>query len=176
LACFVFGSFGCLDTRPRRPCVCIPLGSLSADPSYTPIPTSRSGIRISDPSRSAVAATSCDTYTSLHSLTADSLSALFAVFAGVFVTFLLFAFECGPMSMEWPNGGGVEQCRGGGTRSWVSGVASCAFVTNSRQLNFTHNALSANSPFDLSTRQRQRQRQLQLKPRGRSIQVSSILR
>lgn len=111
-------------------------------------------------------------------------SDLCAVLAGVFVTFLLFAFECGPMSMEWsgPMEGewsGVQGRRRRRRRHSLMGVGG-------RKLRFRHQskstqlssqcALSANLPFDLSIRQRQRQLQLKLKLRGRSIQVSSILR
>lgn len=112
-----------------------------------------------------------------------SLLALFAVSAAVFS--LLFAFECGPMSMEWSGVewrsegvGAAEEALAHGCRgsqaALSSPISQCSPLCLSRP--------SSISPFDLSKRQRQLQplalalALLPLLRRIRSIQVSSILR
>jgi len=82
----------------------------------------------------------------------------------------------------WANVNGVAQWRGSGA---VQGRRHSLMGVGGRKLRFRHQFKSTQLhsqcslgqfAFWLVTRQRQRQRQLQLKPRGRSIQVSSILR
>lgn len=159
-ACFCSGSargffgllcvwlFGCLDTRPRRPCVCISLRSLSAEyPMWWLVVVlgSQQKRRCSNKLRYVT-----PPHLTTHAAhTADSLW-IYALCSLAFS--LLFCFlhsnvgQCQWSGVAQWRGSGVE-CRGGGgggggTRSWVSGVASCAFVTNPSQLSSAHNVLS----------------------------------
>lgn len=68
---------------------------------------------------------------------------LCAVLAGVFVTFLLFAFECGPMSMEWSGPmEGVE---------WSAGAEAAAAAALAHGCRGSQAALS--SPIQVNSAQ-----------------------